>query len=117
MATVRTDPGLQLRPIVQVRDLAASIAFYELLGAELIHGGRDSGWVLLQLGLVQIILVAGGEAGVSLHFGAGMPLEQLERRLHRAGYPVAEVVSHHDFGEQLRVRTPDGFDITISRRE
>jgi len=117
MATVRTDPGLQLRPVVHVRDLAASIAFYELLGGELIHGGPADGWVLLQLGTVQMVLAADGEAGVDLHFGAAMPLEQLERRLHRAGYPVGEVATDRDFGDQLRVRTPDGFDITISRRE
>jgi catechol 2,3-dioxygenase-like lactoylglutathione lyase family enzyme len=117
MATARTDPGLQLRPVVHVRDLAASIAFYELLGGELIHGGLDTGWVLLQLGTVQIVLAVDGEAGVDLHFGAAMPLEQVERRLHRAGYPVAEVATGRDFGDQLRVRTPDGFDITISRRE
>ena len=79
MAVVRTDPGIQLRPVVHVRDLVASIAFYELLGAELIHGGVDSGWVLLQLGTVQLILAADGEAGVDLHFGAAMPLEQVER--------------------------------------
>src|SRR3954452_3590109 len=117
MAIVRTDPGVQLRPVVHVRDLVASFAFYELLGAELIHGSVDSGWVLLQLGTVQIVLAVDGEVGVDLHFGAAMPLEQLERRLHRAGYPVAEVASGHDFGEQLRVRTPDGFDITICGRE
>ena len=117
MAIVRTDPGLQLRPVVHVRDLVASIAFYELLGGELIHGGLDTGWVLLQLGTVQIVLAVDGEAGVDLHFGAAMPLEQLERRLHRAGYPVAEVATGRDFDDQLRVRTPDGFDITISRRE
>ncbi|WP_030436351.1 VOC family protein [Actinoplanes subtropicus] len=117
MAVVRTDPGLQLRPVVHVSDLGASLAFYELLGAELIHGGADSGWVLLQLGTVQLVLAADGATGVDLHFGAAMPLEQLERRLHRAGYPVAEVAIGRDFGDQLRVRTPDGFDITISRRE
>jgi len=60
---------------------------------------------------------ARGEAGIELHFEADMPLEQLERRLHRAGYPVAEVATDRDFGEQLRVRTPDGFDISISQRE
>ncbi|MFF5293685.1 VOC family protein [Paractinoplanes globisporus] len=117
MAIVRTDPGLLLRPIVHVRDLPASIAFYERLGAELIHGDRETGWVLLQLGTVQIVLTARGEPGIELHFEADMPLEQLERRLHRAGYPVAEVATDRDFGEQLRVRTPDGFDITISRWE
>jgi catechol 2,3-dioxygenase-like lactoylglutathione lyase family enzyme len=108
---------LELRPIVRVRDLAVSIAFYEQLGAELVHGGHDSGWVLLQLGVVQIVLIAADEPGVELHFGAAMPLDQLEHRLHRAGYPVAEVALDHTFGEQLRVRTPDGLEIKISQRD
>jgi catechol 2,3-dioxygenase-like lactoylglutathione lyase family enzyme len=117
MATVRTDPGLQLRPMVHVDDMAASMAFYEQLGAEIVHGGRDCAWVLLQLGTVQIVLVADGEPGVDLHFGAVMPLDQLEQRLHRAGFPVAEVATDREFGEQLRVRTPEGLVIKISQRE
>jgi catechol 2,3-dioxygenase-like lactoylglutathione lyase family enzyme len=117
MPTVRTDPGLQLRPMVHVDDMAASLAFYEQLGAEIVHGGRDSRWVLLQLGIVQIVLVADGEAGVDLHFGAVMPLEQLEQRLHRAGFPGSEVATDDEFGEQLRVRTPGGLVIKISQRE
>jgi hypothetical protein len=60
---------------------------------------------------------ARGEGAVELHFGASMPLHQLERRLHRAGFPVAEVTTDRDFGEQLRVRTPDGLVIRISQRE
>ncbi|WP_433297506.1 hypothetical protein ACQP2F_41200 [Actinoplanes sp. CA-030573] len=114
---MRTDPGLQLRPMVHVRDMAASIAFYEQLGGAVVHGDAQAKWVLLQLGTVQIILLADGETGVDLHFGAVMPLELLERRLHRAGFPVAEVTSDHDFGEQLLVRTPDGLELKISQRE
>jgi catechol 2,3-dioxygenase-like lactoylglutathione lyase family enzyme len=123
MPSARTDPGLQLQPMVHVGDLAASIAFYEQLGAEIVHGGRDSEWVLLQLGTVQIGLLARppdatrGEHSVELHFGAAMPLDQLEQRLHRAGFPGSEVITDRDFGEQLRVRTPDGLLIKISQRE
>ena len=115
--------ALHLQPLVHVADLAASIAFYEQLGGAVVHGGRDSDWVLMQLGTVQIGLVARppdtarGESTVELHFGAAVPLEELERRLHRAGFPVAEVVADRDRGEQLRVRTPDGLLIKISQRE
>jgi catechol 2,3-dioxygenase-like lactoylglutathione lyase family enzyme len=124
MAVVaRTEPGLSLQPMIHVADLAASIAFYEQLGGVIIHGGHDSHWVLMQLGTVQIGLVArppdadSGETTVELHFGATMPLDQLERRLHRAGFPVAEVTTDRDLGEQLRIRTPDGLLIKISQRE
>ena len=119
MTTVRTT-GLWLRPMLHVADLAASVAFYEQLGGEIIHGDRDSDWVLMQLGAVQVGLVArpeGDRSPVELTFDTVMPLEQLERRLHRAGFPVAEVCTDRDFGEQLRVRTPDGLLIKISQRE
>ena len=117
------DPGLHLQPMIHVDDMAASIAFYEQLGAEVIHGGRDSHWVLMQLGTVQVVLLrrppdqALGESPVDLTFGAVMPLDQLEQRLHRAGVPVAGMTSDKDFGEQLQVRSPEGLLIKISQRE
>ena len=88
-------PGLQLHPAVHVADMAAGIAFYQHLGAELIHGGRDADWTLMQLGTVQIGLLAQppatelGECAVELNFSAAMPLDRLEQRLRRAGVPVA----------------------------
>ena len=115
MATARIDLGLELRPMVQVDDVAASIRFYEKLGAEIIHGGPDSAWVLLQLGTVQIGLVRRGspaEGSIALHFVAGMPLAQLAKRLGRS-----EITTDPEFGEQLRVRTPEGLLLTITQRE
>jgi catechol 2,3-dioxygenase-like lactoylglutathione lyase family enzyme len=114
---------MEFRPLVHVGDMGSSIAFYEKLGAEIIHGGHDSDWVLLQLGTVQIGLLSRpadetrGETPVELHFGAAGPLEQWERRLHRAGVPIAEVSADQDLGEHLCVRTPDGTLIKISQRE
>ena len=118
-----TDPGLRLQPRIHVGDMATSIAFYQQLGGEIIHGGRETEWVLMQLGTIQLMLLARppdaarGESPVELTFGAAMPLEQLERRLHRAGFPIAEVTTDDAFGEQLQVRTPDGLLIKISQRE
>ena len=118
-----TEPGLALRPMLHVADLAASIAFYRQLGGEVIHGGADSDWVLMQLGTVQIGLLARppdrtrGEDTVELTFDASIPLAELESRLHQAGFPVAEVGTDRDFGEQLLVRTPEGLLLKISRRE
>jgi len=123
MATARSDPGLHLRPMVHVADMATSIAFYRQLGGEIIHGGRESDWVLIQLGPIQLGLIAGppdaarGESPVELTFSAEMPLDELERHLHRAGFRVAEVTTDHHFGEQLQVRTPDGLLIKITQRE
>ena len=47
---------LQFQPVVRVVDMAASVGFFELLGAEIIHGERTSDYVLLQLGTIQIRL-------------------------------------------------------------
>src|SRR3954464_10026183 len=97
-----SDPGLRRRPTVHVDDLAASLAFYEQLGGEVVHGGRDTEWVLIQLGPIQLVLLARppdtarGEAPVELTFGAAMPLDELERRLHQAGFPVAAVTTDRD---------------------
>jgi catechol 2,3-dioxygenase-like lactoylglutathione lyase family enzyme len=113
-----TDPGLQLQPMVHVRDMAASVAFYQRLGGEIIHGTEDAEWVLMQVGTVQIALVRRpadplrGESSVDLVFGATAPLEQLRRRL-----PGAELAEHRDFGEQLEVRSPDGLLIRINQLE
>ena len=123
MATARPDPALHLRPMVHVADLAASITFYEHLGGEIIHGGRDTGWVLMQLGTVQMVLLtrppdtARGENAVELTFGTDLPLEKLEKRLHNAGFPIVEMITDSDFGDQLQARTPDGLLIRISQRE
>ncbi|WP_250027475.1 VOC family protein [Paractinoplanes maris] len=116
-----TDPRLLLRPMLHVDDLTASIAFYRQLGGEVIHGGEDSDWVLMQLGTIQIGLLARppdrtrGEDTVELTFDASMPLAELESHLHRAGIPVDEVGTDRDFGEQLHVRTPEGLLLKISR--
>jgi catechol 2,3-dioxygenase-like lactoylglutathione lyase family enzyme len=124
MSAARSGPGLHVRPMVHVADLAVSIAFYQQLGGEIIHGDPErSSWVLIQLGPVQIGLIARppdasrGEAPVELTFGAEIPLDELERRLHHAGFRVAEVTTDEDFGEQLQVRSPDGLLIKISQRE
>jgi hypothetical protein len=123
MATTSSDPGLHMRPMIHVAEVSASIAFYQQLGGEIIHGGPDTDWVLMQLGAVQIGLITRatttfrGGGPVELTFSAAMPLEELERRLHRAGFRACEMTTDRNFGEQLQVRTPDGLLIKITQRE
>ncbi|RZU49985.1 hypothetical protein EV385_1744 [Krasilnikovia cinnamomea] len=115
-------PGLHLQPLVHVADMAASITFFEHLGAEVIHGGRDTDWVLMQLGTVQVTLVARtpiwsrGDGAVELNFAATMPLDDLERLLRDRRVTVSGVVNHRDFGPQLQVLSPDGLLIRITQR-
>jgi catechol 2,3-dioxygenase-like lactoylglutathione lyase family enzyme len=114
---------LLLQPMVHVDDMAASIAFYEHLGAEIVHGSRESDRVLLQLGTTQIGLVAyppspgRGECTVELNFAAAMPLDELEAKLRRDGISVVGVAARTDFGAQLLIRTPDGMIIKINQLE
>lgn len=135
-------PGLSFRPIVQVADVAAAIVFYEHLGAEVIHGGPDTDYVLMQLGTVQIGLIArtgnagegaGIEAGsrnspqgnarnacqgaVQLNFATAQPLRDLERHLRGRGVMIARGVHDTIFGPQLHVHTPDGLLIRIGQLE
>ena len=119
-------PGLSFRPIVQVADVAAAIVFYEHLGAEVIHGGPDTDYVLMQLGTVQIGLVArpadaekgaGRDAYVQLDFSAALPLHDLERHLRERGVTIARSVHNTGFGPQLHVRAPDGLLIRIGQLE
>jgi hypothetical protein len=113
-----TSPGLELQPMVHVQDMAASVAFYERLGGEIIHGSRDGEWVLMQVGTVQISLRADppdqnrGESTVELNFAAAAPIEQLQQTL-----PGARLATHPDFGRRLEVRSPDGLLIRINQRE
>jgi hypothetical protein len=101
--------------------MAASVLFFEDLGAEVIHGGPDSNYVLMQLGTVQIGLLVrpadAGRGGVELSFAAAMPLDELERRLRARGVTVAKSAHSTDFGPQLHVRTPDGLLVKIGQLE
>ena len=111
--------GIRLRPMVHVTDMPAAVAFYEKLGAEVVHGSRDGDWVLLR--------VAGGEIGLLVHppnpeqnegtvelsFQATAPLDQIEERLRAAGAPLTQPIQEVGFGRQLQLTSPDGLLIKI----
>jgi hypothetical protein len=118
-----TPPGLHLRPMVHVVDMPASVAFYEQLGGEVVHGTRDGDWVLMQLGTTQIGLLAcppdpmRGETTVELTFAAAMPLDALAARLRTRGALLTEGAADTHAGVELQVRSPDGLLIKINQRE
>jgi catechol 2,3-dioxygenase-like lactoylglutathione lyase family enzyme len=115
--------GMQFQPMVHVQDMPAAVAFYERLGAEVVHGTGADDWVLLQMGTTQIGLIAhpprtqAGECTVELNFAAASPLDALERRLRHAGVMITAYETHPDFGDQLQVRSPDGLLIKINQLE
>jgi catechol 2,3-dioxygenase-like lactoylglutathione lyase family enzyme len=114
---------LQLQPMVHVDDMAESVAFYEHLGGSIIHGNRDSQWVLMQVGTAQIGLLAQppnpgqGEGRVELNFHSPMPLSRLEQLLRSSGVAGAQITTDLEFGRQLRVTSPDGLLIKINELE
>ena len=43
-------PGLHLQPMVHVQQMEPAVAFYEALGATVLHGSRDGDFVMLRIG-------------------------------------------------------------------
>jgi len=111
--------GLRLRPMVHVEDMAPSVAFYESLGADVVHGSRDGDWVLLRLAGSQIGLLAHppnpeqNDGTVELNFESSEPLEQIEDRLRGAGVTITRPTSDEGFGRQLHLASPDGLLVKI----
>ncbi len=110
---------MRLQPMVHVQDMAASVAFYEGLGATVRHGSRDGDWVLLELGGTEIGLLAHppnpeqGEGTVELNFAAD-DLDAVEARLRAAGVPITRPTSDEAFGRQLQVSSPDGLLLKVN---
>ena len=122
--SMSTSPhGLTLQPMVHVEDMAASVAFYEALGAELLHGSRDGDFAMLRVGSGELALLAHppnpeqDEGTVELNFTTEEDLVQVEDRLRGAGVTVAAPASDEGFGAQLQVATPDGLLVKINRLE
>jgi catechol 2,3-dioxygenase-like lactoylglutathione lyase family enzyme len=119
--TDRSDagPGVRLRPVVHVEDLAVSLAFYEQLGARVVHGSEDGDRALMEIGNARIGLLAHppypdqGEGAVELNFESTDPLEEVEARLRARGATIARPTSDEAFGRQLQLVSPDGLLLKI----
>ena len=118
-----TDAGMRLRPMVHVVDMASAVAFYETLGAEIVHGSRDGDWVLLRLAGAELGLLAHppnpeqNEGTVELNFQATIPLDGLQERLLAAGAPITRQAADEAFGRQLQLTSPDGLLVKIDELE
>ena len=111
--------GVRLRPMVHVEDLTASLAFYEQLGARVVHGRRDGDRALIEIGDARVGLLAHppypgqGEGAVELGFECTDPLEEVEARLRARGVTIARPTTDEAGGRQLRLVSPDGLLLTI----
>ncbi len=115
--------GLTLQPMVHVEDMAASLAFYEALGAQVVDGSRDGDFVMLTVGNAQLSLLAHppnpeqNEGTVELNFDTERELTGVESALRGANIEIAQPVTDEGFGRQLQVRSPDGLLIKINQLE
>ena len=120
---ISSEGDVRLQPMVHVVDMAASVAFYEALGAQVVHGSRDGDWVLLRLGGAEIGLLAHppnpeqGEGLVELNLVSTGPLPELEERLRAAGVDVVRPTGEELFGRQLQLAAPGGMLVKINELE
>ncbi len=114
------EPGTRLQPIVHVTDMAAAVAFWELMGAEVREGSRDGDRALLEMGGAEFGLLAHppnpeqGEGQIELNCSCLGPLTDVEDRLRSAGADVVSPTTDEAFGRHLHVRTPDGLLVKIN---
>jgi catechol 2,3-dioxygenase-like lactoylglutathione lyase family enzyme len=111
---------MKLRPIHFVPDVPTAIAFYEALGLVVCARSRSGHWVELAgsgggLGLHDAALAAdgAGRRGLALNLVADEPLEDVERRLRRAGFPPDGTIVDQEWGRSLYVAAPDGTVVQI----
>ena len=115
-----TKPALKLQPMIHVKDMAASIKFYEALGGDLVTQSRDGDWAQLALGGAEIGLLAHPanpeqhEGLVELNFESDEPLGALQERLKAAGVKIALGAADEAFGAQLQIESPDGMLVKIN---
>ena len=115
--------GVRLQPMVHVDDMPASVAFYEALGARIVHGSRDGDWVLLRIGGAEIGLLAHppnpeqGEGAVELNLVSTQPLVELEKRLRAGGVQVVRPTADEAFGRQLQLAAPGGMLVKVNELE
>ena len=115
--------ALTLQPMVHVEDMAASVRFYEALGATVLSGSRDGDWTQLALGGAEIGLLAHpanpeqNEGTVELNFASSEPLDELQARLEAVGVKIARGAADEAFGAQLQIESPDGLLIKINRTD
>ena len=105
-----------LMPIVYVRDMDESVAFYERLGFEVDVQRRSRHWTELKAGdgaVLALHSAQGREAGrVELSMVAEEALERLA-----AAAPVARGIADEAFGRSLVLEDPNGLRIQVNEHD
>jgi predicted lactoylglutathione lyase len=109
-----------LQPMLHVDDMGKALDFYSKLGASVLNGSRDGDWTLLRFGTTELGLLAHpanpeqNEGKVELNFEYSASLEELEKKLRKAGITIVRPTGDEGFGYQLQIEDPDGMLIKIN---
>jgi catechol 2,3-dioxygenase-like lactoylglutathione lyase family enzyme len=102
-----------LMPIVYVRDMDASLAFYESLGFEVEMRGPM--WSRLRAGDSAALALHGEVDGNAGHIELAMNADELDAL---AGRPdVARGIADEAFGRSIVLRDPNGLAIQVNAHE
>ena len=105
-----------LMPIVYVRDMDESVAFYERLGFEVDIQSRSQNWTELNAGEGAVLALhsaEGGEAGrVELSMVAQQPLERLVEVAS-----LARGIADEAFGRSIVLQDPNGLQIQVNEHD
>jgi catechol 2,3-dioxygenase-like lactoylglutathione lyase family enzyme len=103
-----------LMPIVYVRDMEESVAFYEGLGFD--PQGRSPYWTELKAGdgaVLALHAADGDTAGrVELALVSDEPLERLA-----GAAPLARGIADEAFGRSIVLRDPNGLEIQVNEHD
>jgi len=105
-----------LMPIVYVRDMDDSVAFYERLGLEVDIQSRSQNWTEMKVGEGAVLALhsaEGGKAGrVELSMVADQPLEAVADLV-----PVARGIADEAFGRSVVLEDPNGLQIQVNEHD
>ncbi len=105
-----------LMPIVYVRDMDESVAFYERLGFEVDIQSRSQMWTELKAGdgaVLALHSAEGGEPGrVELSMVADQPLERIAELAS-----LARGIADDEFGRSLVLEDPNGLLIQVNEHD
>ena len=103
-------------PIVYVRDMDESVAFYERLGFEVDIQSRSQNWTELKAGEGAVLALhsaEGGKAGrIELSMVSDEPLERLVEVA-----PPARGISDEAFGRSIVLQDPNGLEIQVNEHD
>jgi catechol 2,3-dioxygenase-like lactoylglutathione lyase family enzyme len=103
-------------PIVYVRDMDESVAFYERLGFQVDIESRSKHWTELRAGEGAVLALHSAEAGnvgrVELSMVAEQPLERLAEVS-----ALARGISDEAFGRSIILRDPNGLQIQVNEHD